>query len=77
LKPFFQICQSKVLVFVSSFLSIFISFLKIQKLDGLKSKKLEAPFRELLSFSLLGSFNFLISQKLIHKSDKILKQTPS
>jgi hypothetical protein len=40
---------------------IFISFWEIQKLDGLKSEKLEAPFHEFLSFSFLGPSNFWIS----------------
>jgi hypothetical protein len=48
-------------VFVSSFLSFFISFQEIQKLDGPKNEKLEAHFHELLSFSLLELFSFLIS----------------
>jgi hypothetical protein len=55
---------------------IFISFWEIQKLDGSKSEKLEAPFHELLSFLLFGPSSFWISQKLIHKSDKKLEQTP-
>jgi hypothetical protein len=63
-------------VFVSSFLSFFISFREIQKLDDPKSEKLETPFHELLSFLLLEPFSFWISRKLIHKSDEKLKQTP-
>jgi hypothetical protein len=59
-----------------AFRHFFISFREIQKLDGLKSEKLEAPFHELPSFSLLGQSNFWISRKLFHKSDKKLKQTP-
>jgi hypothetical protein len=46
-------------VFVYSFLSFFS--LEIQKLDDPKSEKLEAPFYELLSFSLSGPSNFWIS----------------
>jgi hypothetical protein len=59
-----------------AFHQFFISFREIQKLDGLKSEKLKAPFREFLSFSLLGPSNSWVSQKLIHKSDEKLKQTP-
>jgi hypothetical protein len=46
---------------------IFISFREIKKTDGPKSEKLEAPFPELLSFSLLGPSSFWISQNLIQK----------
>jgi hypothetical protein len=60
---------------VSSFLSFFISFQEIQKLDGFKSEKLETPFHKLLRFSLLGSSSFWIFQKLIQKIDEKLKQT--
>jgi hypothetical protein len=59
-----------------AFCYFFISFQKIQKLDGHKSENLEAPSHELLSFSLLGPSSFWISRKLIHKSDEKLKQTP-
>jgi hypothetical protein len=45
-------------VFVYSFYHFFINFREIQKLDGLKNKKLEASFHELLSFSVLGSSSF-------------------
>jgi hypothetical protein len=41
-----------------TFCHFFISFREIQKLDGTKSKKLEAPFHELLSLSLSGPSNF-------------------
>jgi hypothetical protein len=63
-------------VFVSSFLVFFISFQGIKKWNDPKSEKLEAPVHELLSLSLLGSSNFWISRKLIHKGDEKLKQTP-
>jgi hypothetical protein len=53
----------------------FISFREIKKLDDSKSEKLEAPFHELLSFSLLGPSSFWISLKLIQKSGEKLKQT--
>jgi hypothetical protein len=56
-----------------AFRHFFISFWEIQKLDGSKSEKLEAPFHELLSFSNFGASSFWISRKLIHKSDKKLK----
>jgi hypothetical protein len=49
-------------LFVSSFSPFFISFREIQKLDGSKSEKLEAPLYELLAF---GAIQLLISQKLI------------
>jgi hypothetical protein len=62
-------------VFVFSFSSFVISFWEIQKLDGPKSEKLEAPFHELLNFSLLGLSSFWISRKLIQKSDEKLKGT--
>jgi hypothetical protein len=59
----------------TAFCYFFISFWKIKKLDASKNKKLEASFHKLLSFSFLGSSNFWISQKLIHKNDEKLKQT--
>jgi hypothetical protein len=59
-----------------AFHHFFISFREIQKLDGLKSEKLKAPFHELLNFSFLGASSFCISQNLIEKSDEKLKQTP-
>jgi hypothetical protein len=59
-----------------AFCHFFISFQKIKKIDDPKSEKLEAHFHEFLSFSLLGTSNFLISRKPIHKSDEKLKQTP-
>jgi hypothetical protein len=63
-------------VFVSNFSSFFISFCEIQKLDGFKSERLDAPFHKLLSFSLFCSSSFLIFLKLIHKSDKSLNKHP-
>jgi hypothetical protein len=53
-----------------AFCQIFISFLEIQKLDDSKSKKLEALFMSFLLFWVM------ISQKLIHKGDEKLIQTP-
>jgi hypothetical protein len=50
-----------------AFHHFFISFQEIQKLDDPKSEKLEAPFHELLGFSLLRPSSFWISQNLIKK----------
>jgi hypothetical protein len=40
-------------MFVYSFLSFFISFQEIKKLDDSKNEKLETPFHELLVFGVL------------------------
>jgi hypothetical protein len=53
-----------------------MSFQEIQKLDGPKSEKLEAPFHELLSFSLLGPTIFWISRKLIKNYEKLKTNNP-
>jgi hypothetical protein len=69
LGPRTQVCHSHVVhvrgCLFPTFRHFFISFRKIKKLDGPKNEKLEVPFHELISFSLLGPSSFWISRKLI------------
>jgi hypothetical protein len=49
------------------FITLWISFWEIQKLDGLKSEKLRISWKGASSFSVLEPSNFWIFQKLMKK----------
>jgi hypothetical protein len=63
-------------VFSTVFCHFLLAFRRSKKWMEPKVRSMEAPFHELLSFSLSRPLSFGITQKLIHKNDEKLKQTP-